>query len=392
LTADNPRAVIAGGGIVGLTAARALRLIGWDVVVCERAARIRGGGASIGLWPNALSALRQLDVSDRVRAHGAVEGAPVLRDPSGRLLGMLQMSEIAARYGHAYVTIYREILNRVLAEDLDDVIRLDAQVRSFDESDGGVTAILSDGSTERGDLLIGADGVWSAVRGQLAPSVAPTIEDHIVWRSVAQAADFTLGEQAFVIGRHGVRGGWMHTGDGLVYWAVAQLGVSERAAGDSKAEALALVDHLTDGGWDFPMRSFIEAADPAEVLRDPVVVVPALDSWVSRRVVLMGDAAHAMSPHTGSGASFGIEDAFVLAQLLATDDLAGAVSRYDEARRARIIAIRTGADAVLTQLAGGAAYGEVMENFIVETLESGPHMDIALSEGACRPGAPSPLR
>ena len=381
MSGGKPRAVIAGGGIVGLTVGHALRAVDWDVSICERSGRIRGGGASIGLWPNALSAFEGLGLGERVVAHGAVDGAPVLRDPTGRLLGMLQMSEIAARYGHPYVTIYREVLNSVLADGLEDVIRLGARLDSYEENDHEVIAHFSDGSAESADLLIGADGVWSATRAQLSPGISPLTEDHVVWRSVARGDDFDLGEQAFVIGRHGTRGGWMHTGEGLIYWAVAQLGAPLEASGDVKTEALALTQNLYDGGWNFPMREFVEAAARDDILRDPVLVIPNFDGWVARRVALIGDAAHAMSPHTGSGASFGIEDAVVLAQLLARSDLDTALRRYDAERRARISAIREGADAVRVQLAGGGAYGEVMENFIVGTLEHGPRMDMPLPSG-----------
>ena len=80
---EERRAIVIGGGIVGLTAAHALRSVGWNVVVCERSPAIRGGGASIGLWPNAISALETLELRERVSAHGSVEGAPPLRDPFG---------------------------------------------------------------------------------------------------------------------------------------------------------------------------------------------------------------------------------------------------------------------------------------------------------------------
>jgi len=366
------RAIVIGGGIVGLTAAHALRSVGWDVVVCERSPAIRGGGASIGLWPNAISALEALELRARVSAHGSVEGAPPLRDPSGRLLGTLQMNDIAAKYGYEYVMIYRDVLNRVLAEGLEDSIRLGARFVRYEEGDNTITAHFADGSHERGTVLVGADGVWSTVRAQLLPGGGALTEDQVVWRAVVCAADFDLGEQAFVIGRNGTRGGWMHTGDGLVYWAVAQLSADMSGPADVKAETLALTDNLYDGGWDFPMREFVEATPAAEILRDPVSVVPWLDTWVSTRVALAGDAAHAMSPHTASGASFGIEDAVVLAQHLATADVGDALAKYDVERRERLAWIREGAEAVREQVAGGGDYGEVMEAFILGALEQGP--------------------
>ena len=230
--------------------------------------------------------------------------------------------------------IYRDVLNRVLAEGLEESIRLGARFVRYEEGDDAVTAHFADGSCERGAVLVGADGVWSPVRAQLLPAAGASTEDQVVWRSVVRAADFDLGEQAFVIGRNGTRGGWMHTGDGLVYWAVAQLGADVSGPADVKAETLALTDNLYDGGWDFPMREFVEATPAAEILRDPVSVVPWLDTWVSMRVALAGDAAHAMSPHTASGASIGIEDAVVLAQHLATADVGDALAKYDMERRA----------------------------------------------------------
>jgi 2-polyprenyl-6-methoxyphenol hydroxylase-like FAD-dependent oxidoreductase len=319
-----------------------------------------------------MAAFDAMGLRERVSSRGSSAGAPPLVDPSGRQLGAIRTSDIVRRYGYEYVVIYRQVLNKALAEGLEDSIRLNARFVRFDEDKDGVTAHFDDGSMERGALLVGADGVWSTVRTQLFPEAQGQTEDQVVWRAVRPAADFALGEQAFVIGRDSTRGGWMHTGNGLVYWAVAQLGADIEAPADIKAEALTLADNLYDGGWDFPIRELIEATPADEILRDPVSEAPWLETWVSDRVALVGDAAHAMSPHTGSGGSFGIEDAMVLVQHLEKAGVADALAAYDTERRARLAWVRDRAELVRKELGGGKDYGEVMEAFMVGTVERGP--------------------
>jgi len=147
------RAIIAGGGIVGLTAGRALLPAGLEVLVAEQADAIRAAGATLGLWGNAVSVFDDLDVD--VRSVGR-EAEMYFHGTSGQLLKTPEFGE----EDHRYLLVHRAGLNTLLAESVGyDRIRLEAAVVGFEENQDGVTIRFADGSTEEADVLIGADGL-----------------------------------------------------------------------------------------------------------------------------------------------------------------------------------------------------------------------------------------
>ena len=157
------RTIIAGGGIVGLTAGRALLRAGMEVIVAEKADAIRAAGATLGLWANAVRVFDDLDVD--VRSVGR-EAEMCFHGTSGQLLETPEFGE----EDHRYLLAHRASLNNLLAESVGyDNIRLEATVAGFEEHQDDVTVRFTDGSTEDADLLIGADGLYSKVRAQLFP-------------------------------------------------------------------------------------------------------------------------------------------------------------------------------------------------------------------------------
>jgi 2-polyprenyl-6-methoxyphenol hydroxylase-like FAD-dependent oxidoreductase len=176
------RTIIAGGGIVGLTAGRALLRAGMEVIVAEKADAIRAAGATLGLWGNALSVFDDLDVD--VRSVGR-EAEMYFHGTSGQ---QLKTPEFGAE-DHRYLLAHRANLNSLLAESVGyDNIRLEAAVAGFEEDQDSVTVRFSDGSTEDADLLIGADGLYSKVRAQLFPGTeAQEQAGHRAWRAIVRA-------------------------------------------------------------------------------------------------------------------------------------------------------------------------------------------------------------
>ncbi|MGH9058385.1 MAG: FAD-dependent monooxygenase, partial [Acidimicrobiales bacterium] len=142
------------------------------------------------------------------------------------------------------------------------------------------------------------------------------------------------------------RGALMRLADGSCCWVIAQFGATVGATANSKEEALARVPNLHDGTWTFALREAVLATPEASVLHSRIIVVPALSRWAGDRVVLAGDAAHAMSPHIGSGASLGIEDARVLGDCLGRAELAPALAAYQDNRLDCYRQVRRHADAM----------------------------------------------
>lgn len=321
------RVVVIGAGIVGLTTGIALRRAGFDVVICEQAPEIRAAGAGLGLWANALAVFDELGLGEQVRAIGK-PSEMYFHDPAGRLLE----TEFGVE-DHQYLLVHRAKLTDLLADAAGrENIRLRTGFREYEEHTAGVTVRLSDGSSEEADVLVGADGVYSAVRAQLVPgAAAQEHRGHQVWRAVVPDAGSTLPGNRLILGTNGCRGGYVRTHDGSAYWLVNQF-KSPPLTGTRKQQALERAHHLEEGTGG--LLAELIAATPEElILHNQIMLVPPLPHWVSARVALAGDAAHAMSPHITAGATLGIEDAALLGRLLgSTDDVPAALEAYQADR------------------------------------------------------------
>jgi 2-polyprenyl-6-methoxyphenol hydroxylase-like FAD-dependent oxidoreductase len=319
------RAVVIGAGIVGLTTGLALRRAGIEVVICEHAPEIRAAGAGLGLWANALAVFDGLGIGEQVRAIGK-PSEMYFHDPSGRLL---DTPEFGAE-DHRYLLVHRAKLNDLLADAVGhENIRLGTGFREYEEHAGHVTVRVSDGGSEEADVLVGADGTYSAVRAQLVPGTpAQEHPGHHAWRAVIPAAGITVPGNRLILGTDGCRGGYVRTHDGSVYWLVNQF-TSPPLTGTRKLQALRRARHLEEDGPDRILTELIAATPEELILHNQIMLVPPLPHWVSARVVLAGDAAHAMSPHITAGATLGIEDAALLGRLLGpTSDVPAALATY----------------------------------------------------------------
>ncbi|RAS34560.1 FAD-dependent oxidoreductase [Paraburkholderia bryophila] len=323
------RVIIAGGGIVGLTAGIAFKAIGWDVLVCEQAPEIRAAGAAIGLWRNALDVFSEVGVGDAIHEFGM----PIetwFYDAAGarfRAPGF----ELA---DHEFLLVPRPELNRLLAAAVGlENIRVDTRVAAFEERADHVAVSLSDGTLEHADLLLGADGAYSAVRAQLVPGYAAREHiGHHVWRGMLAAGDEPAEGSVLTVGHRRTRGGYTRTYGDQVVWMVNQFD-SATPVGTKKEEALLRAANLNDNGWSDPLVKLIERTPEAQILHNPIMFVPALPRWTSARVALIGDAAHALSPHISAGGTLGVEDVRVLIQALRKHDaLAAALPAYESNR------------------------------------------------------------
>ncbi|MDQ0786851.1 FAD-dependent oxidoreductase [Streptomyces sp. B3I8] len=323
------RAVVIGAGIVGLTTGLALRHAGFEVVVCERAPEIRAAGASLGLWANALEVLDELAVGEQVRTIGAPTEMR-FHDPAGEPLRTPEFGPEDRRY----LLVHRAKLNDLLADAVGrGNIRLATAFDAYEEHEDRVTVRLSDGSTVDADVLVGADGAYSAVRDRLVPSTpAREHPGHHAWRAVVPPGGVTVPEDRLILGGNRCRGGYVRTYDGSVYWLVNQFD-SPPPTGTLKEQAAARAVHLEAPGGGGILSALIAATPEDRILHNQIMLVPPLPHWVSARVVLAGDAAHAMSPHITAGATLGIEDAALLGRLLgAHDDVPAALAAYQADR------------------------------------------------------------
>ena len=335
--------IVAGGGLVGLSAAASLRQLGHQVTVLEQAAEIRAVGAGIGLWDNALHEFDHIGVGAAVRAMGQEINAWFF-DAAGRSRRAPGTSDRDYRF----LLVPRAPLNNVLADAIGrEHIVLDARAVGFSEDDEGVTVRLADGRTLRTGLLIGADGVHSRIREQLLPGTeARAHAGHVAWRAIVPSGAERPEGTVLTVGGARTRGGYSRVAEGQTMWMVNQFDAGPLVGG-KRDRALLRARNLTENGWQDDLLAMIADTPEDAILENQIMLVPALPRWSGARVTLIGDAAHGLSPHLSAGGTLGIEDVTVLRDALSTaPSPSDALVRYEQARLPRFARVREFADQV----------------------------------------------
>jgi 2-polyprenyl-6-methoxyphenol hydroxylase-like FAD-dependent oxidoreductase len=188
------RAVVVGAGIAGLAAAHSLTEIGYDVRLLEREAELRADGAGLTLWPNAICALEAIGLGDVVRESTREISTAVTLTPAGALLAEMPLDRIGERFG-PLVSAHRADLLRALQQRVDSEIDFGAGVNAT------AGTLHTRGTPLEAELIIGADGIGSAVRAVVAPGVSPRPAGYAAWRGVAQTGHATPDRASETLGR-----------------------------------------------------------------------------------------------------------------------------------------------------------------------------------------------
>ncbi len=328
---DSTHVLVAGGGIGGLTLAVALRRAGLKVTVFERAAEWKPLGAGITVQMNAMTALRELGLDAAVAAVGERVLTSAVLDASGRVLSGMPFAQLEAEVGVPSICIHRSRLHGVLLEALGQgVVRLGAAVTRFEERGEKVMAALADGTSVEGDLLVGADGLRSAVRAQLLGDASLRYSGYTSWRGICRNEGLVPDGQVTESWGAGARFGIVPIGHGEVYWfctANAPAGEADPQGGPH-AKLTSLF-----GRWHAPIPELLRRSAPESILRTDIHDRPPVKAWTRGRVTLLGDAAHPMTPNMGQGGCQAIEDAVVLGKSLGkAGSLAAALATYERTR------------------------------------------------------------
>lgn len=329
-----------GAGIGGLTAAIALRRVGFDVEVFERAPELRAAGFGLSVMSNATAALATLDIDLGLDKRGRVMETYLVKDSKGRLIREFPFPEITRRIGVPCVCISRSDLLAALLDQAADVpITLGATAERF-ETDGDRARVrFAGGSSAEADLVVGADGFNSAIRRQLAGPDEPVCDSgYIAWLGITEYSHprFSPGSVVHLWG-DGMRFGLVDIGGGRLYWwGTKNMPFEESSTWDGgRAGVLEAYS-----GWPDEVREAIRVTPEADLLTLNTRDRPFLQPWGAGPVTLLGDAAHPMLTSLGQGSAMAMEDAAVLARHLQhTPDVARALRGYEAARydRTRMI-------------------------------------------------------
>jgi len=341
-SAGMPRAAIVGGGIGGVAAAAFLRRAGLPTVVYEQAPALSEVGAGLVLAPNAVRILRRLGVMDQLagRAVPLEVGWEFRRWADGQVLSAEDLAGSCERlFGERTYTVHRADLLAAIASAVPaGTVQLGRRCAGVTVRGESAVLAFTDGTLAEADVVIGADGVHSAVRGAVTDPSPPRYSGICAFRAIVPA------DRAPGFTRRRAQTLWIGPGHHLVHYPVSGGAavnlVAFAPAGDFMVESWSATATVAEflaefAGWDKRLQDLIrEAGTPgrwALLDRDP------LGRWSRGPVTLLGDAAHPMFPFFAQGAAQAIEDAAVLACCLAQDPQAPAraLRRYESLRIGR---------------------------------------------------------
>ncbi|HSX01737.1 MAG TPA: NAD(P)/FAD-dependent oxidoreductase [Candidatus Saccharimonadia bacterium] len=356
------KAIIIGSGIAGAAMALFLKKAGIKATVYEAYPRLTTIGGGMSLGPNGMNVLAELGLAEKIKSQAAPLERLHFRNQAGKRLAETSSGTIE-KYGYTSMALHRSALLELVLDEADRQgveFEYEKRLTGYTEQDNQVVAHFEDGSTATGDYIIGADGIHSKVRSVMLPNgPGPEYTGHVAiggfvdehYRAWDDSGD--VKKTVLTFGPEGSFG-YCNMSAGLPQWGWWS------TYGQAKEPTKAELDALTDdklkqmllkrhADWVAPVKDFINHS--VLMIKTPIFDVPPLPTWHVGRAVLIGDAAHAMSPHAGQGASMALEDAMYLAKMLRDYPFEQAVERYQSARKDRAEKVcKTGRDNAARQV------------------------------------------
>jgi 2-polyprenyl-6-methoxyphenol hydroxylase-like FAD-dependent oxidoreductase len=340
------KALVIGAGIAGPVTAIFLKKAGIDAQLFEAWPYSTGIGGGLQIAPNGMHVLAEIGLADEMIRRGSIAESFDFYSQSGVRLGSVNQN-MKARFGQPAVNMCRATLNEAIVNKAwcDNVeLAFEKRLVSIeDRADQPVIAHFDDGSSAEGDFLIGADGVHSAVRQHVIPDGPKPFDSGLIGfggfapRSqienspIGQRVETTFGQSGFF----GYGFCSSDSRDGVMWWST-QPGRGTDAAKFRAMNQDAIKQHLLNfhAGWHDPIPRLLEAAE--NIIVSATLDVATLPTWSRKRTLLVGDAAHATSPHAGQGASLALEDAMRLGRLMQNgQELGVTFEAFENERRPR---------------------------------------------------------
>ena len=327
------KAIIIGGGIAGIAAARGLQLLNWEVSVYEQAPVYKPAGAGIVLSPNALKALKALGLYDAV----AEVGHPIewvnIKSEKGSILSKTHLSSLAKRFDYqSSLTLHRAELQSALLSQLSTLqVQMGKKCKSIRQNQGGVEVEFEDGKLATADILLGCDGIHSVVRESVFTDVKKRYSGYTCWRGIASAKPESHPANLVIEswGR-GRRFGIVPISHNRVYWFACLNAPRPR---DPEMEKISLQDlKKIFKNFHAPVAEILENTPEKAIIWNDIMDIRPMPSFTNGRLVLLGDAGHAPTPNMGQGGCQALEDAALLPALLGQHDYKTAFSGYNRLR------------------------------------------------------------
>ncbi len=315
------KGIIIGAGIGGLTTAIALAQKGIHVKIYERASEIKEVGAGVWIAPNGMKIFDKLGIAQEIATAGKKLKRISVVDLNYKPISLIDGDEIEAKHQFATIAIHRATLQNILASKVNkEQIYLNKEFKGYEQNENSVSVFFEDGSTDVADFLICADGLKSKARNQLLGPKKLRDSGQTCWRFTT-AFDLPSNEEDNMYevwaNSKGLRVGYSKIDQKRVYVYITNaktLTNSEKAANAKK--------HLLEMCKPFSktVNDLIESVVENEIIQTDLFDFKPIQKWTDGRVALIGDAAHATTPNLGQGACQAIEDAWVLAEELSTNN------------------------------------------------------------------------
>lgn len=332
---------IIGGGIGGLTTAIALQQHGFDAHVYEAAPEIRPIGKGIWLPTNAMLVMERLGLAEELIALGMELDRIEIHDKTAGVLQSIDLVAVKKRFGRTTTSILRSDLQSTLAAHVaPGTLHLGKRCQRVSQTPGVARIDFADGTTEWAELVIGADGIRSVVRESVKPNIPLRFSGQTCYLGVANGGLSNKGApivKEIWGGTH--RFGYSAVGAGKVYW-FAPIAVQERNT-PAPTDPLTML-RTAYADFPAPVQEILDCTDSAEIIKVDLNDFAPIHKWHEGGIVLLGDAAHAMTPNAGQGGAQAIEDAYALAKMLTEhDSLETALPAYTALRRPKAHRITT---------------------------------------------------
>ncbi|MPY32592.1 hypothetical protein FNH09_15320 [Streptomyces adustus] len=314
------RVLIVGGGIAGGVLALALRKRGIEVVLVDLRTDLGGVGHGITLQGNALKAFKSVGIYDRLAERAYAFDQVRLRQADGSLMVEIDTPPMGGAEVPPTMGALRGDLANIIAADLPAAgvdVRLGTTVESYEDDGDSVIVQLSDGTRERVDLLVGADGIRSKVRSMMGITDEPTPVGMGIWRTVARRPEAMDCSEVYYGGPK-FKAGYTPISDELCYAFLIEGNLDRSFVGEGPKGAVLKERGQGYGGIWGQVRDGI--ADDAIVNYQWIEAMRVESPWYRGRTVIIGDAAHACPPLIAQGAAMCAEDAVVLAEMLTVGD------------------------------------------------------------------------